>query len=229
MAGDEQNAFFDRFNYVLGAVALTVFVLLMFDLPTVSERTTTEEILVTVLTGTTLVLALLASGVRRPVIAFALLAAVGFLVWATVAYATDTSSVGFLRWFWFLLVVGTPFAVLRRLVAHQQVTAETLLGAASVYLLIAVAYMFLFLGLDSRDPGSFFGSLQPTTSFMYFSLVTMTTLGYGDLSPATDAARALAVALAVVGQIYLVFIVARMVGLYTRQPRGAAREPEQSS
>jgi hypothetical protein len=67
---------------------------------------------------------------------------------------------------------------------------------------------------------------------MYFSLVTITTLGYGDLSPVTEAARAAASATAIVGQIYLVFVVARMVGLYTFAVSTgpmSADEPEQSN
>lgn len=219
------SALVDRFGFVLAAVVVTVFVLLMFDLPTQSAQTTTEEVLVTLLTSLTLVLALLASGVSRPVIGFAVLAALLFLVWAAVSFALDANSVSFLRWFWFLLVVSTPFVVARRLFAHQTVTTETLLGAASVFLLIAVAFMFLFLGIDAADPGTFFGSPVPTTGFMYFSLVTITTLGYGDLVPATEGARAVAVSLAIVGQIYLVFVVARMVGLYTRDARDRRREP----
>jgi uncharacterized membrane protein len=88
-----------------------------------------------------------------------------------------------------------------------------------VYLLIAVALMFLSLGLDSIQSQDFFGHSEPTTGFMYFALVTVTSLGYGDLAPATQEARAVAAIGVVVGQVYLVFIVARMVALYTRTPR----------
>ena len=214
------NQLLDRFAFVLAAVSATIVVLLLFELPRHSSSTTSSEVAVTLLTGLTLILALLASGVSRPVLTFALLTAEVFVGWALTSFFTETDSVGFLRWFWFLLVVTTPFVVVRRLVAHRTVTAQTLLGAASVYLLIAVSFMFLFLGLDSIQSQNFFGHSEPTTGFMYFSLVTVTSLGYGDLAPATKEARALAAIGVVVGQIYLVFIVARMVALYTRTPRG---------
>jgi Ion channel len=215
----------DRFGFVFGAVVLNVLILLIFEITAVPGAASFGEVVVTVLTGVTLVFALLAAGISRPFLNLALVAAVFSLGWTVFAVFTDFASVGFLRWFWFLLVIATPFVVLRRLVSHRTVTVDTLLGAASVYLLIAVAFMFLLLGLDSNDPGSVFGSAQPTTSFMYFSLVTITTLGYGDLSPKTDAARALAVMLAVLGQIYLVFVVSRMVGLYTRTITGDPEGP----
>jgi hypothetical protein len=229
MAADDRwrSVLLDRFTFVLGAVVLTVFVLLMFDLPTRGEETAGGEVAVTFLTGVTLVFALLASGVSRPLLGLAVVAAVSTALWAMVSLTAGLHSVAYLRWFWFVLVLGTPFVVLRRLVSHQKVTSQTLFGAASVYLLIAVAFMFLFIAIDASDAGQFFGEAEPTTSFMYFSLVTITTLGYGDLTPVTEPARALAVAAAIVGQIYLVFIVARMVGLYTRD--GGTGESDRSS
>jgi hypothetical protein len=222
----------DRFGLVFIAVSATVGVLLMFDLPTKSSATTAEEVAVTVLTAITLILALLASGASRPMFNLAVVATVGFVGWALISFFAHADSVTFLRTFWFLLVVATPFVVLRRLASHREVTSQTLLGAASVYLLIAVAFMFLYLGIDEFRPGQFFGQSEPTTGFMYFSLVTITTLGYGDLSPVTESARAAASATAIVGQIYLVFVVARMVGLYTfAATAGPAsrEEPEQSN
>jgi hypothetical protein len=222
----------DRFGLVLVAVSVTVGILLVFEMPRQSSATTAEEVVVTVLTAITLILALLASGASRPFFNVAVVAGAVFIAWAVISFFAHADSVGFLRWFWFLLVVGTPFVVLRRLVSHREVTSETLLGAASVYLLIAVAFMFLYLGIDGFQPGHFFGQSEPTTGFMYFSLVTITTLGYGDLSPVTEAARAAASATAVVGQIYLVFVVARMVGLYTfavTAGPASTEEPEQSN
>lgn len=222
----------DRFGLVLVAVSLTVGILLVFDLPRQSSATTAEEVAVTVLTAVTLTLALLASGTNRPIFNLAVVAGAVFVAWAVISFFAHTDSVGFLRWFWFLLIVATPFVVLRRLASHREVTAQTLLGAASVYLLIAVAFMFLYLGIDGFQAGQFFGQSEPTTAFMYFSLVTITTLGYGDLSPATETARAAASATAIVGQIYLVFVVARMVGLYTfavTAGPASTEEPEQSN
>ena len=227
MAQDQRISgfFVDRFGFVLIVVSVTVLVLLLADLPRRSTTTSLGEVVVTALTGITLILAMLASGARRSMVRIATVAAAGFVVWGLISLFTDVSTTGFFRVLWFLLVLVTPYVMLRRLVGHRVVTVETLLGAASVYLLIAVTFMFLFLAYDAIEPGQFFGSLEPTTSFMYFSLVTITTLGYGDLAPDTEVARALASATAIVGQIYLVIIVARLVGLYTAsQQRSIAGE-----
>ncbi|BDZ41765.1 hypothetical protein GCM10025865_10640 [Paraoerskovia sediminicola] len=105
-----------------------------------------------------------------------------------------------------------PIFVVRRLLRHHSVTLSTLLGALTAYLLIGVAYYFAFLSVDGIG-GQFFGEAEPTTTFMYFSLTTITTLGYGDVAAATDVGRLLATSEAIIGQVYLVTVVAMIVSL----------------
>jgi cobalamin synthase len=127
---------------------------------------------------------------------------------------------------WIVLVVAAPVVALRRLMQHRKVTAGTLLGAVSVYLLIALAatYFFLFIDTFLMGSGRFFGQEEPTTVFAYFSLITITTVGYGDFDPVGEFGRAAAAWEAVIGQIYLVVVVARLVSLYSggRLFRGGA-------
>jgi uncharacterized membrane protein len=195
-------------------VAVTIALLLLVDVSRRFGDTTAAEVAVTALTGATLVLALLAAGVSRLLVRIAAAVALLLVGGALVSMFTDVS-ITFYGLLWFLLVVTTPFIVLRRIVTHDTVTSATLLGAASVFLLIAIVFMYLFLAVDRFGDGSFFGEPEASTGFMYFSLVTITTLGYGDLVPARDVGRAVATSAAMLGQIYLVFIVARLVALYT--------------
>ena len=95
----------------------------------------------------------------------------------------------------------------------SEVTTRTLQGAISAYLLIPVAFQFVFHTVDALLPGGFFGSPKPPTAFMYFSLTTVTTVGYGDLAPASDVGRLLATVEALLGQVFLVTFVALLVGL----------------
>ena len=83
---------------------------------------------------------------------------------------------------WVILSVIAPVAVVRRVLLHKKTTIQTLIGAVTAYLLMAVAFTLIFLSLDGTQGSFFFGTEQPTTSFMYFSLVTITTTGYGDLA-----------------------------------------------
>lgn len=113
-----------------------------------------------------------------------------------------------------LLTTLAGALVARRLLHHRQVKTATLLGSVAVYLLIPVFYFFAFLIVDAFQAGEFFQRREPTTSFMYFSLTNVSTLGYGDLVPSSTLGRFLAASEAIVGQVYLVTLVAMVVGLY---------------
>ena len=211
---EQRDPFVDRFGLVLVVVVVTIALLLLVDVSRRFGDTTAAEVAVTALTGASLVLSLLAAGGGRLVVRIAGAVVLLSVGGALVSMFTDSSST-FYGSLWFVLVVATPFIVLRRILTHDTVTIATLLGATSVYLLIGMMFMYLFLAVDRFGAGSFFGEPEASTGFMYFSLVTITTLGYGDLAPATDVGRAAAAGAAVLGQIYLVFIVARLVALYT--------------
>jgi voltage-gated potassium channel Kch len=117
--------------------------------------------------------------------------------------------------------------VVRRLIEHGEVTRATLLGAICGYLLIPVAFFFAFLACNESSAGPFFAYPEASPSYMYFSLTTLTTVGYGDLTAVTNVGRLLASAEAVLGQVYLVTFVAMIVGLYAAA-RGARRAEEKS-
>lgn len=103
--------------------------------------------------------------------------------------------------------------VVRRLLRHRKVTMSTVLGSVTAYLFLALIFYYLFLIADMVPGHRFFGSQQPTSEFMYFSLSTITTLGYGQPAPETEVAQLLATTEAVVGQLFLVTFVAMIVGM----------------
>jgi len=119
---------------------------------------------------------------------------------------------------------GTAFmaiivvAILRHIFLQQDVSADLIAGAIVAYLLMALMWSMLYGVLEAAHPGSFnlpAGTLQTQPGlFRYFSLVTITTVGYGDITPATPVARAFANLEAVVGQLYLVILVSWLVGTY---------------
>ena len=120
---------------------------------------------------------------------------------------------------WIFISLLLPVIVVRRILTHRSVGLSTLLGAISAYLLIAFTFTFAFLTVDGYGSSNFFGDREPTTSYMYFSLTTMTTTGFGDLTAATNLGRLLTTTEAVVGQIFLVTLVALLVGLYAQERR----------
>src|SRR5919199_4071971 len=118
-----------------------------------------------------------------------------------------------------LLVTATLPITLTRVLNHRRVTTETILGALCSYVLIGLLFAFVFLAVDDFRSSPFFA--QPGAhdqgEFLYFSFVALTTLGFGDLSPAEGLPQALIVVEALVGSIFLVTLVARLVTLWVRQ------------
>ena len=104
---------------------------------------------------------------------------------------------------------------------QKEVTRDLIVGAAVVYLLMAIMWTFIFSVVETLHPGSFNFpedvALKPIGQFLYYSFVTLTTLGYGDITPATRLARSLSTIEAVIGQLYLVVQVAWLVGLHVSQ------------
>jgi hypothetical protein len=102
--------------------------------------------------------------------------------------------------------------------ASEDVTREVLFAAVIIYLLMALMWSFAYMVLEAIVPGSFnipeSGLEVRQFVFLYYSFVTITTLGYGDITPATHQAGALAILEAIAGQIYLVVLVAFLVGMF---------------
>lgn len=129
----------------------------------------------------------------------------------------------------FLVVLGALFTILRRFAAHPVITGQSVLAAICVYLLIGLGYATVYGFIGAVDPTGLFG---PETGAgnsvirMYYSFITMTTVGYGDFVPYADTTRMIAVTEALIGQVYLVTIVALLVSQIGHQrPRRDAAEP----
>lgn len=112
-------------------------------------------------------------------------------------------------------------------VRSQRVSADTIFGAVAVYLLFGVTMALMFQFVNNVEPGSVISSVGEATSlserhdqfseFLYFSFVTLTSVGYGDLTPIGAQARSLAMLEGVIGQLYLAILIARLVGIHIAQ------------
>ncbi|MFC7528653.1 potassium channel family protein [Actinoplanes sp. GCM10030250] len=111
------------------------------------------------------------------------------------------------------LYLLAPFSIVRDLGGRRTVDQQTLLGALAAYLLIGMAFGFAYECVAALQPGPLFGENgDPGLSdTLFFSFVTMTTTGYGDLVPAANPARTIAVLEALIGQLFLVTAVAKVV------------------
>jgi len=133
-----------------------------------------------------------------------------------------TASALSVAWLTYAIVLIIAYLFQRR-----DVTINTILGAMVAYLLAAVAFAMVFQVIELQSPGSFSGFPEAASEIegrlssatMYFSLVCITTMGFGDIVPLSDIARPIAVIEGVFGQLYLAVMIARLVGLHIARDR----------
>jgi lysylphosphatidylglycerol synthetase-like protein (DUF2156 family) len=104
-----------------------------------------------------------------------------------------------------------------RLVRDQGVTLQAVAGALAIYMLMGLTFALLIGFIAYVGPTYFVQGNQSLSQQVYFSFTTMTTTGYGDLTPATRAGRALSVLEMLIGQIYLVTVIGLLVGNLNRR------------
>jgi hypothetical protein len=121
-----------------------------------------------------------------------------------------------------VLLLVAPVAILVRIARHRTVTIRTIAGAVAVYLQLGLAFAFIYRMALVLNPEALHANF-PVTPFttVYYSFITLTTVGYGDVAPGTDPVRLLAILEPLIGQVYLVVIVARLVSMLG-QERGPA-------
>jgi hypothetical protein len=183
---------------------------------------------VTVLLGASLLLALRSADMtpRRLRVASVLIAAVVLGALAALLAGNSGLETGLATLANALLVVLAPPAivvgVLRSLRTRGAVTVQALFGALCLYLLAGMFFAFLYSAIDELTGDAFFaGGIDATPArAIYFSLATLTTVGYGDLTAATNVGHTLSVTEALTGQIYLVTVVSVVVAnLFPRARR----------
>ena len=120
----------------------------------------------------------------------------------------------FLNTLFFIIVT---IALVAHVAQAKDVDGSTLLCAINSYLLIGLTLSILFLIMDLFFPGSFEQVESGTgnfSTFVYYGFITLTTLGYGDITPSTAMARSLSAFTALFGQLYLVIIMALIIGKF---------------
>ena len=159
--------------------------------------------------------ALRTSQARRPVrrAAFLLLVLAGAVALVNLAEPDGTRR--FVFALGSLLYFIAPFSIIRHLVSRPTVDQETMLGAISAYLLFGMFYAFFYIELSIiQEPTVFFAGMSDTASMqqvLFFSFTTLTTTGYGNLVPAGNPGQTLAVSEMILGQLFLITALGKIV------------------
>jgi Ion channel len=215
----------ERHGYAL----VLLLILATYVLALVADRAWMMTVLLFVQTGT--VWQTLRTSRARPSVR---LAAAGVFALALVAATmnpvtrgTPLTGLAFLAASALYLVA--PVSIVRDIGGRKRVDRQTMFGAVAAYLLIGMAFGFAYACVGALQPGALFGDAGDPrlAQALFFSFVTMTTVGYGDLVPATNPAQSMAVAEALIGQLFLVTAVAKVVENWRPLAwRGAAEEPQ---
>lgn len=125
-----------------------------------------------------------------------------------------------------LFYAFTTVVIFIEVVRTRRVVSGTLYGIVCVYLLLGITFGTLYDFVETISPGSFAYTVEIPgedaigwRQLIYFSFMTLTTIGYGDIRPATSEAQSLAIVEGVVGVLYVAVLIARIVGIYRRDSR----------
>ncbi len=125
-----------------------------------------------------------------------------------------------------LILLLAVFFIVRQVLGQHEITEQSIYGALSAYMMIGLLFAAVYVAVWRFSPHPPFfshGETEDTKTFQYFSFTTLTTLGYGDFTAAGDGGRAFAVLEAMIGQMFLATLVARLVAGFRWSDRAAAR------
>ncbi len=126
---------------------------------------------------------------------------------------------------YFLFYTVVTAALIRQVWKANKISENVILGLISGYVSLGLIGFFICLSIEMAYPNSFHGfnpDVSSTDNLMYFSYITLLTIGYGDMAPATTLARKASILIGLLGQIYLVILTAIVVGKYINQ-KGVAK------
>ena len=204
-----------RFTLLLGSLVL------LLVLSPLMEGSAAGNLLLTGLFTLVMLAAVFAASGRGRTLALALGLAIPwvYLTWVHPIWQADATDI-----LASLLMIGLCLFVLTlvliQVVRADHVGVDTICGAIAAYLLIGVVWAVCYSVIEALVPGSFgFSDLELETvwtQLLYYSLVTLTTLGYGDITPIGAVARMWSALESVTGTLYLAVLISRLVSLYRR-------------
>jgi len=195
---------------------LFVTVVALFVVQAALSEGSVARVIEVLLAGTALVLAsqLESGGRRRQQVAWAVASSSLAVAVAQALLPIEGDIGGGLLLVNGLLVAAGPVLVAQAIRRHPTISMNTVLGAITIYVLFGLFFAFVYRSILLFDPGSFASSTGPLdpAAMQYFSFVTLTTVGFGDITAVTSAPRTLVALEALLGQVYLVTVVAMVVG-----------------
>jgi Ion channel len=210
------------------AFGVVIVLILLSILASAAAEGAGGQLISVILTGGSLLFILHTAGARGRPFRAATVVVVAALVFTALALLVgDQLGSSTARAVGLLLAFVAPVVILRRIITSPRITIRLVLGALAIYLLLGLAYSYLFPLIASVTGKPFFVQTDsPTASdYLYFSYTTLATIGFGDYTAQQSLGRMIAVSEGLVGQLYLVSAVALLVGNVGRVRAWAGTEP----
>lgn len=210
-----------KYKFIYLLVALLLFLLIH----PIFEHLVFARILLQILDSAILVTAIYAVSQNRKLLIFGILLLLPAMIGSWSLYVIEIPALELMARSFSALFFGFAATVMMlNVFSEEEVTVDTISGAICVYLMMGLTWAFIYSVIEFLAPGSFTINKVPLSLggdryyeiplFLYYSFVTLTTLGYGDITPLTPPARAFSYVEAVLGQIFMAVMIARLVGLH---------------
>ena len=198
---------------------LLILIVVAYTLMALVEESRWSHAIVSLSFGATLLLAMHTSHMRGRFIRVVAVIVLVFVAWQLLLVAIDQEPFVGASYFFVVMIVASPGVVLVRIFRHPVINVETILGAIDAYLLLGISFAAVYGALDGIDPHFFKTGAATGVQYLYFSFVVITTLGFGDFTPAHDFGRVVVSLEALLGQLFLVTVVAVLVANLGRAAR----------
>jgi hypothetical protein len=211
--GERWTRFAARVANAFGLVLLLVIA--TYVLLSVTAYKGWTGVLIAVVAGAGGIVALVSSEARPDVMGTATAAAVVAVALVAVAAFTGGSTLlGIAALLVVTVLVVATGAMLGAVLREREVGFRTILGAVSVYVNLGLLFSFLYAAIDRLQAGAFFGKQAEVGDFVFFSVTTLTTTGYGNLVPAAQPGKLLSGLEMLIGQLFVVTFIAGLVSLW---------------
>ena len=218
--GERWSRFATRVANAFGLVLLLVVAI--YVLSSLLRYSGWGAVALAIVTGACATLALVSAEAPHPLTRWSAgLAAASVVLAAVSAIAGGSRLSGISALIQVGLLAVAAVMVLGSVLREHEVNFRTILGAISVYVIVGILFTYVYVGVDAFQSGAFFGAPTQTGDFIFFSITTLTTTGYGNLVPAGQPGRMLAGLEMLIGQIFLVTLIAGLVSLW--RPGSLAR------
>jgi hypothetical protein len=154
---------------------------------------------------------------RYVLIAYMVFAFTALLCHYLAAFVVNSTALGVTAMIVYIVMIGLIIIfMIRRIFSEKLITGDTIKGGISVYILMATWWQLVYYFLWLMNPNAFVFTIGTghQGDFLYYSITTMTSLGFGDILPRSHPARVFSMLQAIVGQLYIAVFVARLVGLH---------------